>query len=398
VSTLLRAEGLVSHDPTARALLVVGDQIAAVLSSAEARHVVAKTTVELPRCTLLAGLIDAHVHLVMGAAPTHEDVWRTLDDEIASETLAHRAAHSARAALGAGITTVRDLGDVAWTTLGLRQAVERGLLDAPDLLLAGPPITSPGGHLHRFGLVVSGVDEARAAVGQLLDRGVDVVKVMASGGIMTPESDSLRPQFSLDELRAIVQVAHAAGKPVAAHALSVAAIRLAVEAGADTIEHGRWLGPAGEAEWDAALVDTMARTGVVVTVTLGGYLRRDVQSDGVARASSTLSDFWKPYARLRSAGVRVIAASDAGVRLTPISDPAGILELLIDGLKMPGAEALDLLTRCPAEALCLSDRGRLDVGTRADVIAVEGDPRADPSALRRVRLVMQAGSVVHRAC
>jgi imidazolonepropionase-like amidohydrolase len=275
--------------------------------------------------------------------------------------------------------------------VGLRQAVRRNLLAAPDLLLAGPPITVPGGHLHRIGLVARGVDQARAAVHTALGHGIDVVKIMASGGIMTPESDSLRPQFALDELRAMVDVAHAAGTPVAAHALSVAAMRVAVEAGVDTIEHGRWIGPDGQPEWDPSLAERMARQEIAVTFTLGGYLRRDLPRNVGDAVPTTLTAFWEPYARLRAAGVHVIAASGAGVRLTPIDDPAGMLELLVNGFGVRSVEALDLLTRHPADALGLPDRGRLERGARADVIALDGDPRQDPSALRRVRLVVQDG-------
>lgn len=385
MKTLIRAAGLTGRLHGMCALMVEGTRIVAVLNARDAESASADKYVDLPEVTLAPGLIDAHVHLSMNAAPSHADVWKGLEDEARLGTLSNRVTSSAEAALRAGITTVRDLGDVAAITLQVRA---HRTVTMPKLLLAGPPITSPGGHLDQIGLVARGPEQVRDAAQSLVRQGVDVVKVMASGGNMTTHSDGLRPQFSVDELRAIVEVAHEAGIPVTAHALCVEAIRVAVEAGIDSIEHATMRGADGLDDWDHRLVERMARQGVWVTVTLGGYLRE------LPPAHPDLGRFWAPFARLRAAGVRVVAASDAGVRLTPIDAPAGMLSLLIDGFRLPGQDALDLLTREPADALGLQDRGRLEPCSTADVIGLDGDPTMDATALRRVRLAVRAGELV----
>jgi len=378
-------------------LLVEDDRILAVLRPAEVRSASADQVLDLEDATLLAGLIDAHVHLSMSAGPTHDAVWSDLRADAADGVLAYRAAANAAAALQAGITTVRDLGDHQLVSLGLRRAERRGLAKTPNLLLAGAPITTPGGHLHPIGLVVRGVDQVRSAVRRLAEAGVDWIKVMASGGNMTAESDGLHPQFVAEELRALVEEAHELGKKVAAHALCTHAIRLAVEAGVDTLEHGLLRSADGQMEWNQAIVEQMAERGISVTATLGGYLRA-LMHDHAASTSvrSELAAFWDPYQRLRAAGVRVIAASDAGVRLTPIGDPAGMLRLLCYGFDLSFPDALAMLTTEPALALGLADRGWLGPCARADVLAVRGELEGDARRLADVEMVMLGGRIVRR--
>jgi imidazolonepropionase-like amidohydrolase len=401
--TLVRAGRLIGPAgslPPGSSLLLEDERIEALLDPSESEGIQADRLLDFSAWTVLPGLVDAHVHLAMGAGSSHEAVWRQIRRDTVEGLLPFRVARNACAAMRAGLTTVRDLGDRDGVTLGLRRAARAGLAEAPDLVLAGSPITSPGGHLCNIGIIARGVKAVQVAVEQLVTAGVDQIKVIASGGNMTPGSNPLLPQFDAQELAALVNAAHAAGKRVAAHALCATAIRLAVQAGADTIEHGLWQDERGEDAFDPVLAEQMARSGVAVVMTLSGYLRRDLpgpnDKPGEAEAKQQrLAHFWAPYARLRKAGVRVVAASDAGVRFTPISHPARMLKLLVYGFRLPLREALAMLTVEAAAAIGLTDRGALVGGQRADLVAVEGDLLADPSVLRQVRAVLLAGRLVH---
>lgn len=184
--------------------------------------------VEHPGGTLLPGLIDTHVHLCSDSKPGALD--RLADhNDVELDTVIETAL---RDQLAAGVTTVRDPGCRRFAVLDWRNRLE-----LPAVVAAGPPITVPDGHCANMGGEAHGAAQLHAAVAERVERGVDVVKIMASGGVMTPGSDPFQPQFSLDELRLVVEQAHAAGLPVTAHAHALTAVELAVAAGVDGIEH-----------------------------------------------------------------------------------------------------------------------------------------------------------------
>ncbi len=200
--------------------------------------------------TLLPGLIDAHVHLVSDGSMGALERAGTADDATLDATI-ETALHDQ---VAAGVTTVRDLGDVGYRTLAWRDRAEAGL---PRIVAAGPPLTTPGGHCHFLGAEASGVDGVRAAVAEHTARGVDVVKVMASGGMLTVGSDVFGVQFTADELRAAVDAAHDAGLRLLAHAHSLAGIEHALAAGVDGIEHFSCLAETG-ASWSDELLARVA--------------------------------------------------------------------------------------------------------------------------------------------
>ncbi|MEV4317173.1 amidohydrolase family protein [Actinocrispum sp. NPDC049592] len=317
--------------------------------------------------TLLPGLIDSHTHL---AFPPGGDIVSSMTSDDDSTVLDRMRTHF-RQALRAGITTVRDLGDRGY--LGLRLRAEE-----PGVLVAGPPITSPGGHCWFLG---GEAIDVKAAVEEHIARGVDVIKVMATGGSITPGSAPQDSQFTADELHLIVRTAHAAGRLVAAHAHGGQGIADAVQAGVDVIEHCTFLTPDGtDPDW--ATIDAIAAAGTFVGVTVGGT-KRTPRLDAV-RAM---------YGGMRRAGVRLVCASDAGVGgKAHDALPSSVAEFVAFTECTP-IEGLQAVTSLAAEACGISSRkGRIAAGYEADLLVVAGDPTRDLAALiTDVRAVFSGG-------
>jgi imidazolonepropionase-like amidohydrolase len=352
--------------------------------------------VEFPGATLLPGLIDAHVHLcgdsqngALERLPGHSDT-----------ELHHAIERALRQQLAAGVTTVRDLGDRRWAALKWRDrlAAGNGEPPYPTIVASGPPITSRGGHCWHMGGEAEGPAQLRQAVRERAERRVDVVKVMASGGNTTPSTDVMACQFTLQELRLVVEEAHRHGLPVTAHAHGLPAVEQALAAGVDGIEHASCLTPTGIRQPDRLLEGLAARR-IVVCPTLGwapgvapaippAVLAR------MAQAGITLEAFRAAVAHTHRVGIRLVAGSDAGI--APVK-PHGVLPETVAALVeagVPATQALAAATSRAAQACGLGDRkGRLRVGYDADLLLVDGDPLADIGTLRRVAGVMLRGAM-----
>jgi imidazolonepropionase-like amidohydrolase len=306
------------------------------------------------------------------------------DDDAA---LVLRMRLAARRALAAGVTTVRDLGDRGYLGVALRDWFRAGAEAGPEILAAGPPITVSGGHCHFMGGVADGELEVRRGVRARVERGVDVLKVMATGGEMTPGTDPLAAQYTVAELTAAAEEAHRLGRTITAHAHGVAGIAAAVEAGVDGLEHCLFRTPGG-VHAEQALIDRIAERQIAVCPTLGTLPGAAVPP----RIALVLEAFWPVLERMRRAGVRLVAGTDAGIGPGKPHDvlPDGIRALAEAGLG--NAEALKAATSVAAEACGVGDRkGTLAAGKDADILAVAGNPLADLRALRDVRAVFRAG-------
>lgn len=351
------------------------------------------TTHHFPGCTILPGLIDTHVHMVFSAAETNEAIIAQVTGE-SDEQLWDRAMRNARAALHAGLTTIRDCGGRGRITQEVRDCIRRGDAEGPDVLACGAPLTTRTGHCHWLGLMADTPVEVRHASEKMLAEDADFLKVMATGGNMTPGSDPMRSQYPPQTLELIAHIGRSAGKQSAAHVLSRAAFPSVVAARFRTIEHCDWRVEEWRYEFDPELARRMIDQDQYAGLTMSATTRRAFLpqiASSQAGPILRLNDRFACERRLLDSGVRYTLHSDAGVRLTPINRFDLGLRTAVIELRLTPAEVLRAVTRTAAEALSLPDRGMVTPGRRADLLIVEGNPLEDLACLERVRAVMKAG-------
>jgi imidazolonepropionase-like amidohydrolase len=341
--------------------------------------------VDLPDATLLPGFVDGHVHLCFDSSPDPVASLAARDD---AEAYAAMIAMARTAARG-GVTTVRDLGDRNYLALGVRSAAANDPT-LPEILAAGPPITSVGGHCHFLGAEVSGVDGVRRAVREHAERGVDLIKIMASGGNMTPGSRPDRSQFSTAELRAAVDEAHRHRLSITAHAHGTESIVDGLAAGLDGFEHLTFMTEDGVDPIPDPVLAALVRQRVTVGLTLGqAPVPGATPLPGmVARMPALIAN----SRRLVAARVDLIPGTDAGI--SPIKPPDVIRWAVaqFQQLGLTAAEALHTCTAAAARAVGLGHRkGQLRPGYDADILAVTGDPLTDPAALHAIQAVYVRG-------
>ncbi|MER5524250.1 amidohydrolase family protein [Streptomyces sp. NPDC002677] len=393
-STIVVRGGVIREirpEPGPGAEHIAGDAVAGAVGPA-VRHDAGGRLTHLdlgPDTFLLPGLVDFHTHLCFDGSL---DPVPALVDSTDDELLAVMREASA-AMLRSGVTTVRDLGDRDFLSLRYREELAAAPTSAPEILVAGPPLTTAGGHCFFLGGVTEGIPALRAAVRDRAARGCDVVKVMASGGNITPNSAPHLSQFSPAELRAIVDEAHGLGLPVVAHAHGTEAVAAAVDAGVDELAHATFMTADGIADAPALLAE-IARRGVVVDPTLSQLPATDLPLPAIA---SRMEAIIKHFRAMVEAGVRIVYGSDSGV--AP-NKPHGVFPYTaaqaVAALGVSPLDALRAMTSAPADVCGVGARkGRIAVGSDADLLAVGGDPLADLDRLHDVRAVFRAGVRVH---
>jgi imidazolonepropionase-like amidohydrolase len=356
---------------------------------------------DLGDATVLPGLIDTHVHLTFSAGSSHDVVRRTLAEE-SDARLALRAVGNAQAHLAGGVTTVRDVGGRGFVTLVVRDAVRDGLVLGPRVRASGPAITTPRGHLNYLGAIATGTAELRQRATEVLDAGADFVKLCATGGIMTAESDPMASQYTAAELRGAVEVAEHRGTLVAAHVLAAEALGYCVEAGVKSLEHCLWQDAPGEYRFQPELAAEIRQKGIIAGITFAGIGQARYREEQLGWRPREDMGVWKErmakgHAASREmidSGVRYVLHSDAGVRETPFGGFWMVPAAACYELRIPPLEAIRAVTATAAELMGLADTGTLEPGKRADLLVVDGDPSVRVEALAEPRLVLQAGRVV----
>ena len=361
------------------------------------------TLIDLSRDTVLPGLIDMHVHLLgIGGDPLRARLLRLTTEP---EDEVFYGAGNARRTLEAGFTTVRDLGGSARGIRALRDAVERGDVEGPTIVNAGAPISVTGGHgdplnglAEPFAHAVAegventcdGPDDCRRAVRRQIGLGAQVIKFMATGGVLSNVSGGLGRAMQPEEMKAIVETAHSLGRKTAAHSHAAEGTRAAVEAGVDTIEHGTFLDDAtiklmkAHGTW---LVPTMLAPRAALAQARAGMLPPATVPKAEQAAAAAIDS----HRRAIAGGVKIAFGTDTGV--SKHGDNAQEFALMVAAGMTP-AQAIKTATVGAAEALDRPGLGRIAPGLAADIIAVDGDPLADVRELEDVDFVMKGGKIV----
>lgn len=360
------------------------------------------TVIDLASHTCSPGWIDLHVHIGQESNPQSYSEGFRLDDV----DFALRATNYTRRTLEAGFTSVRDLGGEL--APNLRDAINAGTIPGPRIFAAGKSIATTGGHAdptngwnRRLSAlagppgptegVINGVDEARQAVRQRYKDGSDTIKITATGGVLSYARSPDAPQFTVEEIRAIVETAKDYGYTVAAHAHGDVGMRRAIEGGVTTIEHGTFM-----SESTMRLMKEKG-TWYVPTLSAGRFVGEKAEIEGFypaiirPKARAVGKQIMDTFAKAYAMGVPIAFGTDAGVSLH--GDNAREFEFMVEG-GMPAAAALQSATLHAATVLGVADLGQIAPGFRADIVAVPGNPLEDIALTGKVAFVMKDGAVV----
>src|SRR6266446_4174369 len=378
-----------------QAIIVEGDKITIVGSASEIKSSADDKVIELPNATVLPGLIDAHTHLTFDPHFGYE----MLASSVPREALT--GAHNARLTLEAGFTTVRNVGARGYSDVALRDAINAGDVPGPRMLVSGPALSITGGHCDNDLLpyeyhatsdgAADGVEQVRHKTRENIKYGSDLIKVCATGGVLSKGDDPQASQYTLEEMKAIVADAHRLGRKVAAHAHGAQGIRWASEAGVDSVEHASYI--------DDAAIAQMKKNGtyLVPTLYLGDWFLENAEANHVpdfllGKAKAVMPAARQNIAHAFASGVKVAFGTDAAVY--PHGLNAHEFAVMVK-LGLTPLQAIQAATVNAADLLGWSGKvGSLEPGAWADIIAVEGDPLKDVTTLERVKFVMKGGEVM----
>jgi len=349
--------------------------------------------IDLCNHMLLPGFIDCHVHLCLDGSANPAAAVSGYNLPM----LTLQTSEFARNTLMAGVTTVRDMGGIEFVNISIRDAVRNGLIPGPRILASGRLVCMTGGHGWQFGgREADGPHEVRKAVREQIRAGCDVVKLMATGGVLTRGSEPGSPQMTDEELRAGVEEAHKAGRITAAHAQGTQGIKNAIRAGIDSIEHGIFLDEeaiALLAERNVALIPTLSAPMNI----LRGGVESGVPEEAVKKTAQVKKSHFKSIVMAKEAEITIAMGTDAGTPLNRHGENLNEIKHMTE-IGFSPEQALRAATQTAAKILLLEEElGVIEEGKLADLVAVRGDPLAEIDVLtdpHNIQLVMQAGHLV----
>lgn len=365
---------------------IVFDESQIIALGDDALSIEAEVVIDGTGLSCLPGFMDLHVHLGMdGVADPFTQV---LGDAEADG--AYRSLNNAQKQLASGVVTVRNVGSKYNTDIALRNAINSGLVKGPRIYASGEPIVMTGGHGHPIAIEADGPDEVRKAARKQLKAGADLLKLMATGGVMTPGVDPGSPQLSELEMRAACEEATHVNKRTAAHAQGCEGIKNAVRAGITTVEHGMYLDDEAielMLKHDTFLVPTLAAPYYICKNGLAG----GIPEYAVIKAERTMEVHRESFRKAYQAGVKIATGTDAGTPFNLHGDFATELELMAEE-QVPVQEIIAAATSVAAAAIGIEEvTGTLEKGKWADLILIDGDPEKDVKAFRRIKQVYKGG-------
>ena len=379
-----------------QAILIEGDKVVSVGPAPGNQATSGAITINLPNATVLPGLIDAHTHLT---GDPKNIGYQSLGISVPRDALT--GAKNARLTLQAGFTTVRNVGATGYSDVAVRDAINAGDIPGPRMLVSGPALSITGGHCDNNLLpyeyhatsdgAADGIEAVQHKVREIIKYGADLIKICATGGVLSKGDDPQASQYTLEEMKAIVADAHRLGRKVAAHAHGAQGIRWASEAGVDSVEHASYID-------DAAIAELKKNgTYLVPTLYLGDWFMENAEKNRVpdfllVKAKAVMPAARKNVAHAFASGVKVAFGTDAAVY--PHGLNAHEFGVMVK-LGLTPLQAIQAATVNDADLLGWSDKvGTIEAGKWADIIAVDGDPLKDVTTLEHVKLVMKGGDIV----
>jgi imidazolonepropionase-like amidohydrolase len=374
-------------------IVIDGDKITSVSGSGSQDNQAGAHVINLPNATLLPGLIDAHTHLTFDPNFGYQELGVSIPKE------ALIGAKNARITLEAGFTTVRNVGARGYTDIALRDAINEGMIPGPRIMASGPALSITGGHCDQNLLpyewhaksdgAADGIEGVQHKVREIIKYGADVIKVCATGGVLSKGDDPRASQYTLEEMKAIVADAHRLGRKVAAHAHGAQGIAWATEAGVDSIEHGSYIDDAG--------IALMKKNGtyLVPTLYLADWMRENAAKIGLPAMYATKMKDVTAVSRQNikkafNAGVKIAFGTDAAVYPHGLNAHEFAIYVQIG---MTPLQAIQTATVNASDLLGWSKIGSIENGNFADIIAVNGDPLKDVTLLQDPVMVMKGGTV-----
>jgi len=401
---IIKADRLIdanSLDPLVNSALVIENgKIVEIISQDKLKIIDTESfdIIDAGDSTIMPGFIEMHTHMHVNS---ENDAYKQVTTE-SNDLLLMRAVKAVRETLTSGVTTMRDLGSKNEIAFPIKEAVNKGVIPGPRLLVTGTPITSTGGHCNSFGYEADTKDEVVKAVRSQFKKGADYIKIMSTGGGFTPGTNMREAQYSVDILKAAVEDAERLGLNVAAHCHGTAGIKNCVEAGIHNLIHCSWLSENSSEmfDYDPEITNQIVEKGLFLDPTLAIDRLNQIRDPERYKIRSVIKDPVKRFEILKDMwgkGVKFVTGMDSGMINAKFDDFAVIPQVMVEDLGVSNMEAIICSTKTSADCLgILKETGTLEPGKSADIIVVKGNPLDDIKLLSNVENIILKGKVIKR--